>query len=165
MKTLPVLIAAALLPLAAGAAPPQPMTHGAMAAPAPMVMMPAAQMQWGDGPPALPKGAQAVVLSGDPQAAGPFVLRLKAPAGYKVPMHWHPSDEQVTVIQGDFTLTSDDGTPAHRFDAGGYALLPAKMHHEASTQGGAIVQVSSTGPFEITYIDPKNDPRQAQPAP
>ena len=48
------------------------------------VMYDAAQLQWGDAPPALEKGAQVAVLSGDPGKAGPFVIRLKAPAGFKV---------------------------------------------------------------------------------
>src|SRR5690349_4202852 len=38
----------------------------------------AAQAQtWGPGPSALPAGAQAAVISGDPGKAGPFVMRLK----------------------------------------------------------------------------------------
>jgi quercetin dioxygenase-like cupin family protein len=50
----------------------------------------------------LPKGAMMVVLSGDPAATGPVVLRLKMPAGYKIPAHWHPTDEHVTVLSGTF---------------------------------------------------------------
>ena len=64
------------------------------------VMYDAAQLKWGDAPPALERGAQAAVLSGDPGSPGPFVLRLKFPAGYKVATHWHPTDEHVTVIEG-----------------------------------------------------------------
>jgi hypothetical protein len=153
------IAAAFLLPVLAGAAPKT--LHHHATTPSAHVTMQAAQMQWGDAPPSLPRGAQAVVLSGDPGKRGLFVLRLKAPAGYKVGMHWHPTDEQVTVIDGDFTLTTDDGKPAQRLDAGGFALLPAKMHHAASTQGGTTVQVSGMGPFEITYVDPNDDPRKA----
>ena len=164
MKRLPVLIAAALLPCAIAAA--KPPTRPAKAPPtlAGHVILQPAQMQWGDGPSSLPKGARSVVLAGDPGTAGLFVLRVKAPSGYRVGMHWHPTDEQLTVIEGDFTLSSDDGTPAQRLGAGGFALMPAKMHHAASSQGGAIVQVSSMGPFEINYVDPKDDPRPSAPA-
>ena len=41
------------------------------------------------------------------------------------------------------------------------ANLPAHMHHQASSKGGAVVQVQAMGPFEIIYIDPKDDPRKA----
>ena len=130
------------------------------------VMYDAAQLKWGDAPPSLPKGAQAAVLSGDPGQAGPFVLRIKVPAGYKVPLHWHPTDEMVTVIEGDFSLQMGDGASrhAHTFGPAGYVLLPAHMQHAANTQGGAIVQVASTGPFQINYVDPKDDPRTQMPA-
>lgn len=163
------LLLAAALPLASFAAEPSmapmPPSHQMASTSAePMsahVMYDAAQLQWGDAPPALKKGAQATVLSGDPGKAEWFVLRLKAPAGYKVALHWHPTDEHVTVIEGDLTLRMGDGADAHAhtFVPGGYALLPGHMHHAASTQGGAIVQIEGMGPFVINYVDPKDDPR------
>lgn len=175
MKSRYLLLAAAL-PLTLLAAEP-PMPPSPQKPPTPMspvsqpiskhVMYDTAQLQWQDGPPALPQGAQMTVLSGDPGQAGTFVIRLKAPPGYKVPTHWHPTDEQVTVLEGDFTLQMDEhgpGAHAHTFGPGGYALMPAKMHHAASTQDGATVQVSGMGPFEINYIDPKDDPRLRMPA-
>ena len=33
-------------------------------------------LKWGPAPPVLPKGAQLAVLSGDPGANGPYVVRL-----------------------------------------------------------------------------------------
>ena len=174
MKLLPLVLAASLLPMAlcAGEPNPPPVPPPPGMPPAPgmpsatmskHVMYDSAQLKWGDPPAALERGAQAVVLSGDPGSPGPFVIRLKAPAGYKIATHWHPTDEQVTVIEGDFTLDMDvhgAGAHAHTFGPGGYALLPAKMHHAASTKRGAIVQVSGMGPFELNYVDPKDDPRQ-----
>jgi hypothetical protein len=131
------------------------------------VMVRSASMPWGDAPPMLPPGAQAAVLAGDPGKPGPFVIRLKAPAGYRVPRHWHPTDEQVTVIEGDFSLAMGDGADAHSADfvPGDFVVLPMKMLHEASTRNGVVVQIQSTGPFEINYVNPADDPRkQAKPA-
>src|SRR5215472_13619968 len=62
------------------------------------------QLQWGPAPPAFPKGAQFSVLAGDPTKEGLYVFRLKLPAGYKVPPHMHPNDENVTVISGTFNI-------------------------------------------------------------
>jgi len=59
-------------------------------------------LKWGPAPPTLPKGAEISVLSGDPSKDGPFVVRLKMPAGYKFAAHNHPRDEYVTVISGNF---------------------------------------------------------------
>jgi hypothetical protein len=44
------------------------------------------ELEWGPAPATLPKGAEITVLSGDPSKDGPFVLRLKMPSGYKVPL-------------------------------------------------------------------------------
>lgn len=52
-------------------------------------------------PPVLPKGAEAAVLDGNSFASsGSYTLRLKMLAGYKIPPHWHPTDENVTVLSG-----------------------------------------------------------------
>lgn len=155
----PSLLFLALLPAFAFAGQD---TTPTTATPAGHAMVRAAETAWGDGPPALPKGVQAAVLYGDPGKAGPFALRLKAPAGYRVPRHWHPADEQVTVIEGELTLSMGEAASAHAesFGAGDYVSLPARMQHEASTQDGAVVQINAMGPFEITYVDPKDDPRK-----
>ena len=50
------------------------------------------------------------------------------------------------------------------FGAGDYLNLPAQMQHAGSTKNGVVVQVSSTGPFEVNYVDPKDDPRKQAPA-
>ena len=57
------------------------------------------EMKWTDAPPDLPKGAKIAVLHGDPFKTGPFVMRLKAPSGYKIPLHWHAQDENLTVMR------------------------------------------------------------------
>jgi hypothetical protein len=120
----------------------------------------AAATDWGPAPPVLPAGAQAKVLYGDPGKPGAFAIRLKAPAGYRVPRHWHPTDEQVTLISGDFSLSM--GKKDQAMDAalapGDYVDLPARMQHEASTRDGAVVEIHSEGPFQIHYVDPADDP-------
>ena len=96
------------------------------------------------------------------EARGQFELRLKMPAGYRIARHWHPSDEHVTVIEGELTLDMGDAGQAHSmtFHPGDYVLLPAHMPHMASTTSGAVVQVHAMGPFELNYLDPKDDPRK-----
>jgi len=43
--------------------------------------------------------------------------------------------------------------------AGGYAMMPATMHHYFAVKTAAVIQVHGLGPFEINYIDPADDPR------
>lgn len=39
--------------------------------------------------------------------------------------------------------------------------MPAGMKHYALFKGGAIIQIHGHGPFEINYINPADDPRNA----
>src|SRR5262245_33416695 len=68
------------------------------------VALPSYQFNWRPAPPAFPKSAQISVLAGEPSKDGLYVLRLKVPAGYKVPPHIHPNDENITVISGTFNI-------------------------------------------------------------
>ncbi|HEY2359404.1 MAG TPA: cupin domain-containing protein [Phenylobacterium sp.] len=120
-----------------------------------------ANLKWGPAPAVFPKGAQMAVLSGDPGKAGMFVIRLKMPAGYKIPAHHHPTDEYVTVMSGDFSLGIGDKLDPAKSAAltpGGFAEAPKGMNHYAFTKAGGVVQVSAEGPFAMTYVNPADDP-------
>jgi hypothetical protein len=141
---------------------PSMSVFGADAADNPVFLNPG-DIKWGAPPPSLPKGAKFAVLSGDPGKAGPFVVRLKAPAGYKIPPHWHTQSEDLTIISGTFYLGSGDKPDpgsAHAMKAGGFHHLPAKAHHYAYTNGPTVVQVNGEGPFDINYINPDDDPQK-----
>jgi quercetin dioxygenase-like cupin family protein len=120
-------------------------------------------MKWGPAPPSLPKGAKVTVLQGDPGKSGPFVLRLMTPGAYAIPPHWHSQDEQLTVISGTFYLGLGDKVDAKKatgLPAGGFHFLPAKAQHYAFSKGPAVVQVSGNGPFDVTYLNPADDPQK-----
>jgi quercetin dioxygenase-like cupin family protein len=146
--------------LADEAATQKPAAHKMKPAP---VMLNSGDLKWGEAPPNLPKGAQLAVLFGDPGAKGQFTLRLKLPDGYRIPPHWHTSDEQLTVVSGTFILHAGDtmDAPAHSMDAGGFHFLPGKMHHAAETKGETVLELHSMGPFDIHYLNPADDPSKA----
>ena len=121
-------------------------------------------LKWGPAPPVLPKGAKVAVLNGDPFKPGQYTIRLSAPANYKLPPHWHTQTENLTIISGVFYIgmgDKADAKDAHEVKAGGYHYLPAKMHHYAFTKVPTVVQISGEGPFDINYIDPKDNPAAA----
>ncbi len=124
--------------------------------------MKADQLTWGPAPPVLPKGGQMAVLSGDPTKFGPFTVRLKMPAGYKIPAHSHPSAELLTVISGEFGYGMGDKLDeagAEKLPVGGFVDLPANMNHFAfAATGETVVQIHSQGPFSIKYVNPADDP-------
>lgn len=123
------------------------------------------EIQWVDGPPALPAGAKMAILQGDPKQAGPFTFRLQVPDGFKVPPHTHPSAEHVTVISGTLNLGMGDKfdqAATRELAPGGFAMMPAGMKHFAWMKGETVVQVHGTGPFQINYVNPADDPRNAK---
>ena len=119
-------------------------------------------VKWGPAPAVLPPGAQMAVMAGNPAAPGFVSLRAQLPAGYTIPPHMHPTDEHVTVLSGDMSFGMGDKIdPASEttLQAGGYFVAGAQMHHYATTKSGAVIQVDLEGPFDITYINPADDPR------
>ena len=121
-------------------------------------------LKWGAAPPAFPIGAQIAVLSGDPAKEGLYVVRLKVPAGYKVPAHVHPNDEHVTVISGTFNIGMGDKLDEKKGDAikaGGFARAPKDLQHYAWVTEDTIVQLHGMGPQGITYVNPADDPRKS----
>jgi hypothetical protein len=128
------------------------------------VMVTPDRLKWGPAPAGLPPGAQVTVVAGDPSRAGaPYVLRAKLPDGYRVPPHWHPVDENVTVLKGILGMG-----PGEKFDpkagkelpAGSFSRMPKGTRHYAWAKGETIIQVHGVGPFEIHYVNPGDDPRK-----
>jgi quercetin dioxygenase-like cupin family protein len=139
-----------------------------VAAPAVGQVSSSAAVKWGPGPGFLPAGARLAVLQGDPGKSGIYTIRLRFPAGYVVPPHFHPTDEHVTVLSGTLVLGMGDSVnvrQAHRVTAGGFITAPANAHHFAIARSPAVVQIHGEGPFEITYVKAADDPRNAQSKP
>ena len=53
-------------------------------------------------------GAKVAVIEGPPNEAVPFTFRVKLPADFKVPAHWHPALEHVTVLSGTYNFGTGD---------------------------------------------------------
>ena len=120
------------------------------------------KLEWKDGPPSLPKGAQIAVLEGNPAKEGPFVFRVKVPDGYQIPPHTHPKVERVTVIQGTFNIGMGekfDKEATEAMPAGTYGFWESGMKHFVWTKGETIAQFHGTGPWVIQYVNPADDPR------
>lgn len=123
--------------------------------------MPVDSIKWGPAPPVLPKGGQMAVLAGDPGQTGSFTVRLKLPAGYKIPPHQHPHSEPVTVISGELHFGSGDKLDegkAHKLGPGGFVNLPANANHFAFANVETVIQITADGPFGIQYANPADDP-------
>jgi anti-sigma factor ChrR (cupin superfamily) len=151
-----VLVVSAVLGLAAGATRvlAQEQHH---------LVVPVDKVQWGPAPPILPAGAQLAVLEGNPGAKGPVVMRLKLPANYVIPPHWHSMHERITVISGTFNIGNGDKVDrqaTQALAAGGFLSLPAKMHHYAWVKDPTVVQINLDGPFDLFYVNAADDPQK-----
>lgn len=125
------------------------------------IMLTNADLKWSN-PEALPPGAKLAVLEGDPTQPGFFTMRVKLPANYRIPAHWHPVDEHVTVLSGTFNMGMGDKLDekaTKELPTGSFAVMPAGKHHFAWTKVETVVQLHGVGPWGINYINPNDDPR------
>jgi quercetin dioxygenase-like cupin family protein len=153
MKT---IVVALLLALTYGGA-------STAAAQAPMhIMVTPGDLKWTDVP-SLPAGAKLAVIEGPLNEAVPFTMRIKLPATYQIPAHWHPAIEHVTVISGTVNMGLGDKLDRSKTKAlseGGVAIMQPKTNHFLWTDKEAVVQVHGVGPWGINYVNPADDPRK-----
>jgi len=125
-------------------------------------MITPADLQWTDVP-SLPPGAKIAVIEGKLNEGQAFTFRLRFPANYRIPAHWHPAVERVTVLSGTFNMgTGDklDETKTMPLAAGSIAIMQPKTNHFAWTKEETVVQLHGTGPWGITYVNEADDPRK-----
>ena len=118
-------------------------------------------LQWSDVP-SLPPGAKIAVIEGPMNEAVPFTVRLKLPADYKVPAHWHPAIEHVTVISGTLNMGTGDKLDQSKttpLSAGSVAIMQPKTNHFGWTKEETIIQAHGVGPWAVNYVNPADDPR------
>jgi quercetin dioxygenase-like cupin family protein len=98
------------------------------------------------------------VLSGDPDAPGIYVFRLKIPPGLTFPPHHHDQDRYVTVISGVWAFGTgysgkcEDTIP---LTAGAYVVHPkGAVHFDGACGEEAVeVQIIGRGPVKTTWVE------------
>ncbi len=104
------------------------------------------------------KGCDLAAVSGDPNADGtPFVIRLRCADGAKIPAHWHPTDENVTVLKGAFLVgmgETFDESKLQTMNVGNFVSMPKEVRHFGLCKGETIVQVHGAGPFKVNWVNP-----------
>lgn len=96
------------------------------------------------------RGISSVVLAGDPQREGFYMIRAKFPPGIMSAPHYHPNDRHVTVISGTwYTGTGpdfdrDDTVP---LGPGSYMMHPGgAVHYDGAKDEEVIVEIKGIGP-------------------
>ena len=106
--------------------------------------------------PGFDSGMEFAALYGDFTAEGPYALRLSFPDGYRFPAHFHPMDENLTVISGTLLLAMGDTVDESQlvgYGPGDFLNLPAEHPHFGGATGYTVIQLHGDGPFEILLVE------------
>jgi mannose-6-phosphate isomerase-like protein (cupin superfamily) len=122
-----------------------------------------APLQWAAAPSLLPSGALIAVVAGDPAGPDQSTIELSMPDGYRMPPHFHPTDEHVEVKQGTLLIGMGDRLDVKKtipVAVGDTGTAPAGVHHFSIARGATIVAVTFMGPYTITYVNGYEAPRR-----
>ena len=113
--------------------------------------------------PSFPPPARLAVVVGRPAEPGPYVVRVKLPAGVRLMPHRHREDRVYTVISGVFYIglgeEFDDGK-LRAYPPGAVIVLPSgTAHFHWAKSGEYVTQVTAAGPISLEYVNPADDPR------
>lgn len=152
-----VFIATLTAGVSVGAEAPKPKTPDVDST-AHVIRLTPAELTWTAGPRMLPPGANMALIEGSPNQPGPFTFRLKFPANYRIPPHWHPVKVTVTVISGSFNMgfgNELDTGKGKMLPAGSIFEMPATIHHFGWTTEETIIQEHGIGPLRVNYLKPE----------
>ena len=114
--------------------------------------------------PSFPPSARLAVVVGHPSEPGPYVVRVKLPAGVKLMPHWHHEDRVYVVMSGVFYIGLGDEFDEAKLVAyppGAVVVLPSGTRHfHWAKSGEYVTQVTATGPISLEYVNPRDDPRR-----
>jgi quercetin dioxygenase-like cupin family protein len=123
------------------------------------IMLDPSELTWNDLP-SLP-GVKISVIEGPLNQAVPIMFRLKFPPNFKVPPHWHPGIEHITIISGTLHMGIGDAFDASKTRAlkpGSISIMQPGTHHYVWTDEETIGQIHSIGPWSVNYVNPADDP-------
>ena len=106
------------------------------------------------------RGLETAIMYGDPTKSGPYVLRVKFPAGLKLMPHFHPDEWRTGVVLSGtyyFGLGEQwDETKLKSYSAGTFFSEPKGTPHFVwAKDGEVIVQFTAMGPTGVTMIPQK----------
>lgn len=123
------------------------------------IMLDPSELVWKDLP-SLP-GVKIAVIEGPLDQKVPIMFRLKFPAKFKVPPHWHPGTEHITIISGTLHMglgSHFEQSNTRALGPGSISIMQPGTHHYVWTNEETIGQVHSVGPWSVNYVNPADDP-------
>ena len=105
--------------------------------------------------PGFPTGTKIAVIQRNPFETGLYTLRLSFPDGYRLPPHWHPMAENLTVISGTLQVGMGDRVDDSKlktYQPGDFLFIPGTMPHFGGARGPTVIQLHGQGPFTINVV-------------
>lgn len=122
-----------------------------------VVALTPSEMKWSSqGGLALP-GLEQAILIGDPTKPGPYTIRLKFPAGFKVAPHTHTDSREITILSGTWYTgygEKVDEKALKKLPAGSFYTEPAGVPHYVEIREPTLIQVSGIGPSGRKFVGP-----------
>jgi quercetin dioxygenase-like cupin family protein len=155
----------------------QPPTKHASTAKPKVIMMTAGDLKYGPLPSSAVSGKPSVentgtlevaVLAGDPWKPGLYTVRAHCTDGYKIAPHWHPTAENVTVLQGEASVgmgSNWDSNTLQAMPTGAFASILAGMRHFAQCNGDTVLQIHGNGPLKLNFVSSAPAARATKAAP
>jgi len=121
-------------------------------------------MQWAE-PKAIPAGTKMIMVYGNPAEPGPYIFRVRFPAGYRLPPHRHVDQRQVTVLEGSYWSAVGEvfeQDKLKRFGPRDHYITEGNVPHFAWAETEVLIQEAGIGPIAdpIQYVRPEDDPRR-----
>ena len=102
---------------------------------------------------------ETAVLAGDPDKAGPYVIRLRWLPGNMSRPHFHPNDRHFVVVEGTWWLGAGEKyDPDHTVPAGPGTYVFHKagaIHYDGAKKEPVVIQVWGMGPNSSTPAEKK----------
>ncbi|MDL2403883.1 alpha/beta fold hydrolase [Rhizobium mayense] len=120
-----------------------------------------AKKQGGAGTSGL-NGVQTTVLSGDPNAPGPYTIEIRVPAHTRIAAHTHRDNRTALVVSGEWHFGYGEKAAEEKtatLGPGGFYTEPAGIAHFAFTgDAPSVVYISGQGPTDTQYVSAADDP-------
>ena len=103
-------------------------------------------------------GIQTTVLSGDPNAPGPYAFEIRVPAHTRIAAHRHRDNRTALVVSGEWHFGYGERAieaASQTLGPGGFYTEPAGQPHFAFTGDlPTVVYITGQGPTDTTYVGP-----------
>jgi hypothetical protein len=109
-------------------------------------------------------GTHMAVVRGDPASGGEFTFLFRMPDGYWIHPHTHPVDARLRVLSGTLLAGMGerlDTSGVRAVGTGDSTQVARGMAHFEGARGETVLEVSGTGTWGITFLDPSKDPSRA----